>query len=134
MQFKNISTQLARQGWLMNAMGGGVARTNIDVKHHDEGIELVIDTPSLSDTSYQLEVHQGTLVVYTSFGASDTELEGEKRNPTTVRKFPLMPQIAHDEIDAVFDDGKLHIYMPFLPGKPEAPRNIYIRKINDAKF
>lgn len=124
---KKLQQKLANQAWIANEVSGGVASTELKVKESKEGVEIILKTASLTDKYYHLEIHNNQLVLYTSYGAGRLEESGNVERPTAIRIFPIANMVNKEEIDAIFDQGQLHIFLPFHEGKEAKRQQIPIK-------
>ncbi|MFT5616794.1 MAG: HSP20 family molecular chaperone IbpA [Arenicella sp.] len=130
---KNLFKELAEEAMIASLMGGGIAQSNVEFERTEEGFIMKVQTPSLNESNYHLQVNMGNLMLYTVFnkpeGASiHEELPKGSVQPTFVRNFPISPKVDKSKIEAVYDEGMLKILLPFLPEEKLKPRNIDIKK------
>ncbi len=91
---KNLFKQLAEQALMASVMGGGVAQSNVELEKTQEGLVMKIQTPSLNESNYHLQINMGNLMLYTVYnkpkGADIYEEQPENSvQPTFVRSFPI---------------------------------------------
>lgn len=129
----NLFKQLAEEALMASVMGGGVAQSSVELEKTNDGVVMKVQTPSLNESNYHLQVNMGNLMLYTVFnkpkGANIYEEQPKNSvQPTFVRSFPISPKVDKSKIDAVYDEGMLKIFLPFLNEEKLKPRNIDIKR------
>lgn len=122
-----LVTNLANTAVASSGVTGGATPSVMQAKEYKKGVEIIVKTASLTDESYRLEVKDNQLVLYTSYGVGGFDKDGNAQKPTTIRVFPIANQVNKEEIDALFEEGALHIFLPFQEGKEDTRQEIPIR-------
>lgn len=131
---KGLMKDIAQQALVGNAVTGGIAQSNFEITKTDEGLLLRLNTPSLDESAYRIQVAKGTLMLFTMFKSSfvdNTNEEGEEEQeiqPAIIHNYPLPPKVNQDKIEAIFDHGELRVYLPFYQDGDLKPRNIDIQR------
>ncbi len=130
---KNLFRELAEHALVSSVMGGGVAQSSVEFERTAEGIVMKVQTPSLNESNYHLQINLGNLLLYTVFNKPEgadihEELPEGSVQPTFIRSFPISPKVDKLRIEAVYDEGMLKVLLPFLPEEKLKPRNIDIKK------
>jgi HSP20 family molecular chaperone IbpA len=130
---KNLSKELAEQALMSSIMEGGVAQSNVELEKTAEGMVMKIQTPSLNESNYHLQANMGNLMLYTVYNKPENADIHEAQSddsiqPTFVRNFPISSKVDKSKIEAVYDEGMLKIFLPFLPKDELKPRNIDIKR------
>lgn len=123
---RKTSQELAQQAFVNNSVAGGTVATQMHISEQDGGINISLNSPSLTEDNYHLELGLNTLTLYTSYGEGHTDDAGQPHRPTSARAFPIPSNVDRDEIEAVFEGNSLHIRLPFTNEK-EVRRSIPIR-------
>ncbi|WP_157638054.1 Hsp20/alpha crystallin family protein [Flexithrix dorotheae] len=118
---KNISKLLTQNLNFLNGINGGVAMTTVEAESLESGILLNIQTPSLQEEHFEIELNENLLVIKTIFPHL-----GE--NGFLTRTFPLIDKIDKAGIEASFEEGILKISLPYSSTKLTPPTRINIRK------
>lgn len=128
-----LMKEIAQQAVFTAPLSGGVAQSDFEITRTDEGLLLKLNTPSLKQNAYHVQVVKGNLMLYTVFksslveNAEDSDEEQGVR-PTFVHQYPLSPKINQDKIEAIFDHGELRVYLPFFSDDDMTPRDIDIQR------
>lgn len=132
----NLFKQLAQQAVATTAIQGGVAQSNFKLERTNEGLMLRLTTPSLDDSAYHIRVEKGALLLFTMFKSSiaeNTTQDSEEEpmiQPSFVHSYPLSPKVDQSKIEAIFDQGELRVYLPFISDRNTESRNIDIQRYN----
>jgi HSP20 family molecular chaperone IbpA len=124
---KQLQQQLANLGRMGSVMNGGSAPSNVQVRPTAEGIEVRVSVPGLGADHYYIDLHGHQLAIYASYGPETAPAGGASRRPVNAQLIPLPPQVDLDSIDAVYEQGTLRIWLPFLPKGEQVKRRIHIR-------
>ena len=103
---------------------GGMMGT--DIKENDQGYELIIDLPGVSKENISAELKDGYLCISATIGhANDGDTQNEKylRRERFIgscrRSFYVGDKVTQEDIQAKFENGTLHL---FVPKKPQTPQ------------
>ncbi|MEM1135785.1 MAG: Hsp20 family protein [Bacteroidota bacterium] len=127
---QNLIKILASEALVQNVIGGGISETNVSVKPEDEGLRVEVKTPTLNSNAYDIEIRSNLLTIYTSFNkgvSSEIYHEGRAIEPTLIKTVLVPGVVDTDQIDAVFNDGVLNVFLPFKNKEDLAPKKISIR-------
>ncbi|MGB0523949.1 MAG: hypothetical protein ACPGJS_13360 [Flammeovirgaceae bacterium] len=115
---KELMQKIAQQAAVTTAISGGVAQSDFEISRTSEGLLLKLNTPSLDENAYHVRVTKGNLMLFTMYKSSVADAADEEEDmggqPTFVHQYPLSPKINQERIEAIFDQGELRVYLPFL--------------------
>ena len=122
---KPLLRNLLKQGDYWNAMNGGVSMTSYKTYNTNEAIVIEISAPTVSPDRFNIILNVSQLIVYTLFKG-----EGNGDNSTVPmfsKSFELPIYADATNIDAVFEDGKLKIIIPYKNDPEQYKRRINIK-------
>ena len=127
---KNLLRFLAGEAVAQSIVGGGIIDSKVKIQTLEEGLTIELETPTLQADNYDIELKDKFLNIYTFFGTSllqEVE-EGFLRKPVLLKTLALPPVVQTNQIDAVFEDGRLHITVPFKSKEEVVTRKIDIKE------
>lgn len=134
LKMKNVLKDFVHQLDVMNTISGGASATSVDIIENKEGINIDIYAPSVSSESFNIFVRGNHLVIYTvvkneeNAGIFNEDKSASRHMvPMFSRVFEISPFIDEEEIDAVFENGKLKIFLPYQKGDSVPVKRIDIR-------
>lgn len=113
-----------------NTLNGGMAQTQIQLGQNESGYYASFYTPSAGEQAFKIILNANHLAVY-----SLTHLEfGEERKveiPALLTAFPVPYFVDVEQIEAVYQRGRLEIFAPFKAGMSpdDSTREIPIKKL-----
>jgi len=112
-------------------LGGGIIDTKVDIQTLSSGMKIDIHAPTLGVDNYDIEIKNQFLQVYTFYGKSllKTQDSDPLKMPILMKAMVLPPMVDDSQIDAVFEEGILQIYLPFKNKEELAARKIDIKQI-----
>ncbi len=128
---KNISKFLAGEAVAQSIVGGGISEAQVDMQASTDGLKIEITTPSLALDNYDIELKNQFLQIYTFYGKSLLPMQENEavKMPVLMKAIMLPPVVDSSQIDAVFDEGTLHIFLPFKDKEAMAGRKIDIKQM-----
>ncbi|UZR94222.1 Hsp20 family protein [Chondrinema litorale] len=125
---KNLIKVIAGEAAMQSVIGGGIAETNVDILTEQEGLRVEVKTSSLYGDSYDIELRNHLLHIFTYFNKEGASTMEEGLPVPVLVKTVVVPGIVDtDQIEAVFEDGILNIYLPFKDKTDLAPKRIDIK-------
>lgn len=122
---KSLLRNLLKQGDYWNAMNGGVSMTSYKTYKTNEGYIIEISAPTVSPESFNIILNFNHLIVYTLFKG---ESHGENNMiPMFSKSFELPGDTDSNNIDAIFENSKLKIVVPFKTDLDQYKRRIDIK-------
>lgn len=122
---------LLKQTDYMNTVNGGIAMTSVKVGKTDSKYEIKVNAPSVGAECFNILLDYNKLTVYSFLPQADSE-EGMSdlfKIPTFIKTFDIPPFVDPDGIEALAEDGKIKIILPFKSSPDNAQRMIYIKNI-----
>lgn len=122
---RNLLRNLLKQGDYWNAMNGGVSMTSYKTYKTSEAFIIEISAPTVSPDSFNILLNINQLIVYTLF-KGERNMENNMI-PMFSKSFDLPINADTNSIDAVFEDNKLKIIVPFITDMDKYKRKIDIK-------
>jgi HSP20 family protein len=124
------------QGWALPATfrSDGFISPKVDVAETDKGLELTAELPGIDEKDIDLELVEGVLTLKAEH-KTEREEQDEKRKyhlversyGTFMRRFTLPFEADEDKVEARFDKGVLHVFVPRSAAARARSRKIAIR-------
>jgi len=128
---KSIAQQLSTQARLLSKVQGGISATEFALEEQEEGVHIALSTPSLHAEAYRVEVAEKVLMVYTILDETfefEIEEQATAYIPAFVRAIPLSPKMDKSQIEARYENGKLHIFVPYKNDQDNNVKRIDIQQ------
>lgn len=130
---KNVLKDFVHQINAINTIAGGTTATMVNISKSADRLVIQVNAPSISSNSFNIYVHGNQLVVYTTLNdlhdaASEDEQSSRHMVPIFNRTFNIPATIDKDQIDAVFERGKLKIMLPYGASEDVPAKRIDIRE------
>lgn len=130
---KNTLKDFVHQLDTMNTIGGGTTATMVNVKKKSDKVVIEVIAPTVHSDSFNIFVRGNQLIVYTVLngdmpGQDDTEQSARHMVPMFNRVFEIPSFVDREQIDAIYEDGRLRVILPFNGGEPEEVKRIDIRE------
>lgn len=130
---KNVLKDFVHQIDAINTISGGTSATRVNVRKDSDKLVINVNAPSVSSDSFNIYVHGNQLVVYTTLNdlhaaADDDEQSSRHMAPIFNRIFNIPPMVDKEQIDAVFEHGKLSILLPYGASESTPAKRIDIRE------
>ena len=117
---KNVLKSFVHQLDTMNTISGGVTATAVNINENKDNITIQISAPTMSSESFNIFVQNHQLVVYSVLNDADTIFDkNQAKNaarhmvPVFNKVFEIPPAVDREQIDAIYEEGKLKVVMPF---------------------
>lgn len=122
---KNLLHGLLQQGDMLNTINGGGAMTYVEEQVYEDHFVLTFWAPTVPAEAFNVILNTDTLVVFSLLSSNYTaEAKGAFNIPTFFRKFTLPDYADTEHVEAVHEDNRLSIIVPFKNGQ------VPLRKIN----
>lgn len=122
---KNLLHGLLQQGDMLNTINGGGAMTYVEEQVYDDHFVLTFWAPTVPAEAFNVILNTNTLVVFSLLASTYTsEAQGAFNIPTFFRKFTLPDYADAEHIEAIHEDNRLSIIVPYKKGQ------VPLRKIN----
>ena len=130
---KNVLKDFVHQIDAINTISGGASATRVNIQKEEGQLVINVVAPSVSSNSFNIYVHGNQLVVYTTLNdlnsnAREEEQSSRQMAPIFNRMFNIPAMVDKDQIDAVFEDGRLRIILPFGANQEMPAKRIDIRE------
>ena len=130
---KNALRNFVHQIDAINTISGGTVATKVNVKKANDHVVIQVNAPSINSDSFNIYVHGDQLVVYTTLSDVDEVAHEETHSsrhmaPLFNRTFNIPTTVDKEQIDAVFEDGRLRIMLPFGANEDTPAKRIDIRE------
>ncbi|MDN5211588.1 Hsp20/alpha crystallin family protein [Fulvivirgaceae bacterium BMA12] len=95
-----------------NTINGGMIQTGVDIENYEDEVIVTIKVPSISSEKLRLRVYNNLLLVMHKMNY-EVDLNGQVIPLTQIlRKIPISPKAIVDDINAVYRDGELIVFIP----------------------
>ncbi len=122
---KQILRGLLTQGDVLNTINGGVSMTKLEKKQMDDYFSISVSAPTVPAESFNVVLNDKQLIIFAVLSDSTIQEDDQLFNiPMFYKSFDLPAYIDIDNIEAIHDDDKLTVALPFK----ESDR--YSRKID----
>ena len=130
---KNVLKDFVHQIDAINTIAGGTVATKVNVRKGDNRLIIQVNAPSINSDSFNIYVHGNQLVVYTTLSDVDEMAHEDAHSsrhmaPLFNRTFNIPTTVDKEQIDAVFEDGRLKILLPFGANEDTPAKRIDIRE------
>ena len=105
-----------------------------DVREKEDGFDLDIDLPGYKKEDLKAELKDGYMTITASRNTNTEEkdedgkyIRRERFVGTTSRSFYVGEALKEEDIQAKFEDGVLHLFVPKKEAVPEVPETKYIQ-------
>jgi HSP20 family protein len=124
---KNSWRGFLNQMDLMHTLNGGMSMTSLDVNETEHNLIITISAPSVKPEAYQVLIDRSKLIIHSSYKSNTAE--GEMAIPMFFKTFDIPYFVDGTGINAVFEEGKLVVTMPFSENKQALQRKIDIQRL-----
>jgi HSP20 family protein len=125
------------RGWLtpetFASEGRGVLSPRVDIAETDKGLELTAELPGADEKNIDLELADGVLTLKAERQTRREEKDEktryhvvERSEGSYMRRFALPFEADEDKVEASFDKGILHVFVPRSSASEKASRKIAI--------
>jgi HSP20 family protein len=100
---------------MLNTINGGASLTSMVVDKKDDKLTVRMSAPTVEGDAYNLLLRGDQLIVYTTLSDDwllDVTTDVNKM-PLFARTIDLPPFVDREAIDAIYENGELHIVLPF---------------------
>jgi HSP20 family protein len=100
---------------MLNTINGGASLTSMVVDKKDDKLTVRMSAPTVEGDAYNLLLRGDQLIVYTTLSDDwllDVTTDVNKM-PLFARTIDLPPFVDREAIDAIYENGELHIVIPF---------------------
>lgn len=115
---------------MMNTISGGTSLTSVVINKEEDKLLIEVSAPAVDGDAYNLLLRGNQLIIYTTLSDEwQVDVNSDKnmnKMPLFARTIDLPPFVNKDEIDAVYEDGKLNVVLPIIENN-EAVKKIDIR-------
>ena len=130
---KNILKDFVYQIDAINTITGGTIATMVNVEKGDDKLVIQVNAPSINSDSFNIYVHGNQLVVYTTLNdldeiADEDEQSSRHMAPIFNRTFNIPATVDKEQIDAIFEEGRLKILLPYGANQNAPAKRIDIRE------
>ena len=130
---KNVLKDFVHQIDAINTISGGTVTTMVNVRKGDDKLVIQVNAPSINSDSFNIYVHGNQLVVYTTLNdlneVADEDAQSSRHMaPIFNRTFNIPATVDKEQIDAVFEDGRLKILLPYGANEDMPAKRIDIRE------
>lgn len=122
---KDLLRGLLKQGDMLNTLNGGGAMTYVEEQEYDDHYVLTFWAPTVPAEAFNVVLNNNSLVVFSLLPSASPEQEAGSFNvPMFFRKFDLPAYADAQNIEAVHEDDRLSIIIPYKTN------GVPLRKIN----
>nr|WKN39794.1 Hsp20 family protein [Tunicatimonas sp. TK19036] len=130
---KNILKDFVHQIDTMNTIGGGTTATLVNVQKKSDKLVIEVNAPSVHSESFNIYLRGNQLIVYTvlndtSMVTDDMEQSARHMTPMFNRVFDIPATVDREQIDAIYENGRLRVILPYHEGQIEDVKRIDIRE------
>lgn len=115
---ENVFQGTGGQVDLLNTLYGGSSQTTMKVEREDERLVINLTAPGVSANSFNVLVEGSKLVLYTLLVHTSAR-QGDEANgqrlavPMFLRVLDIPSFVDADQIEAVYDHGRVKVMLPF---------------------
>lgn len=110
---------------LFNTISGGISETNVTINKFKKGATIEVWAAGVSAESFKVMVHNNQLTVFSLLHYNNNE---ELTVPMYSQVFVIPPQVDISKIEAVYQDGKIQIRLPYHSAAIR-PKEIEIKQL-----
>lgn len=114
--------------------GNGLLSPKVDVAETEKGLELTAELPGVDQDDIELSLHDGVLTLKAEHQEEKEEKDEKKQyhlveraRGTYMRRFALPFEADDDKVEARFDKGVLHVFVPRSETAEKAARKIKVK-------
>ena len=130
---KNALKDFIHQIDTINTIGGGTTTTRVNVTKNSDKLVIEVKAPTVHSDSFNIYLRGNQLIVYTvlndeSMMTDDTRDSARHMTPMFNQVFDVPPTVDREQIDAIYENGRLRVILPFNGEEPEEVKRIDIRE------
>lgn len=125
---KPLLRNLLIQGDSLNTMNGGISRSSVNTYKTEEAYIITLSAPTVSPESFNVYLNYNTLIVYSLLN-SDIARGQNAAIPMFNKRFELPVEADLERIEAIHEEGKLKIVVPFKSDTAQFKRRIDIKQL-----
>lgn len=111
---KQILRGLLTQGDILNTINGGVSMTHVVKEQMEDYFSISVSAPSVPAEAFNVVLNDQQLIIFAVLPNSTVQEDDQLFNiPMFYKSFDLPPYIDIENIEAMHDDEKLTIALPF---------------------
>jgi len=96
---------------LMNTLGGGICQPFVNIEKRKKGAIIHVSVPSVNPEAFQVVLNQNRLTVFAGIKNNNGS---PMQAPIFHQDFFLPPNVAYNDIKAVYNGNELQIRLPFF--------------------
>lgn len=132
---KNVLKNFVHHLDAMNTISGGTIATSVNVRKTDHQIDILINAPTVPSEAFNIFVQGNQLIVYSTLRSEKDKWLTDEENIASKHMVPLFNQVFDipqnvivDDIEAIFENGKLRLILPFNESSTVPVKRINIRE------
>lgn len=125
---KELLRNLLMQGDQLNTLSGGVAQVSMDVKKQEDGFAISVHAPGISAEHLKVISDIRSVQIYATLGGFE-EANTPVVLPVFYRRIDLPSFANTDDIEAVYHENNLEIFIPIGRNNTGNKREVEIKQI-----
>lgn len=122
---KQILRTIAQHIDLLSTVAGGVSETYVDVKKKRNKAVIQVWAAGVNPEAFKVMLHQNQLTI---FSVLHSQNNPDLAVPLFNRAFVLPPQVEMNAIEAIYQDGRLIVNLPYYKAS-NRPKEIKIKQL-----
>ncbi|WP_242926195.1 Hsp20/alpha crystallin family protein [Pontibacter vulgaris] len=116
---------IANQINLFNTIGGGISETYVDIKKYKKGAVIQVWAAGVNPEAFKVVLQNNQLTI---FSLLQNQNSADLTVPMFTQVFLLPPQVDISRIEAVYEEGQLHVKLPYHDAAIR-PKEIEIKQL-----
>lgn len=125
---KPLLRSLLLQGDSLNTVSGGTSMSAVSTYKTDDAYIITLSAPSVSPDSFNVYLEYDSLIIY-SLLSSDMMEDKRVAVPMFSKRFELPVNADLERIEALHEEGRLKVVVPFKSDTEKFKRKIDIRTL-----
>jgi|SRR5690554_1733279 HSP20 family protein len=125
---KPLLRSLLLQGDTLNTVNGGTSMSAVNTYRTDNAYVITLSAPSVSPDSFNVYLEYNSLIIYSLLNTALENGEGIAV-PMFSKRFTLPVDADLERIEALHEEGKLKVVVPFKADAEKFKRKIDIRTL-----
>lgn len=125
---KPLLRNLLLQGDTLNTVNGGTSMSAVNTYRTDDAYVITLSAPSVSPDNFNVYLEYNSLIIY-SLLSDDMVQEENIVVPMFSKRFALPVDADLERIEALHEEGKLKVVVPFKSDTEKFKRKIDIRTL-----
>lgn len=126
---KPLLRSLLLQGDTLNTVNGGTSMSAVNTYRTDDAYVITLSAPSVSPDNFNVYLEYNSLIIYSLLCNDMLQEESNIAVPMFSKRFTLPVDADLERIEALHEEGKLKVVVPFKSDTEKFKRKIDIRTL-----